>query len=25
VGSIKVDMMGYRNLRYPMQSMISFK
>lgn len=25
VGSIKVDMMGYRNLRHPMQSMISFK
>ena len=24
VGSIKVDMMGYRNLRYPLQSMIKF-
>ena len=23
VGSVKVDMMGYRNLRYPLQSMIS--
>ena len=25
VGSVKVDMMGYRNLRYPLQSLISFK
>jgi hypothetical protein len=25
VGSVKVDMMGYRNLRYPLRSMISFK
>ena len=25
VGSIKVDMMGYRNLRYPLTSLISFK
>ncbi|WP_051347896.1 DUF3108 domain-containing protein [Asinibacterium sp. OR53] len=25
VGSIKVDMMQYRNLRYPLSSMISFK
>jgi len=25
VGSVKVDMMGYRNLRYPLKSMISFK
>ncbi|MDH7464568.1 DUF3108 domain-containing protein [Chitinophagaceae bacterium 26-R-25] len=25
VGSIKVDMMGYRNLRYPLTSMISLK
>lgn len=25
VGSIKVDMMGYRNLRHPLSSMISFK
>jgi hypothetical protein len=24
VGSVKVDMMGYRNLRYPLQSMVSF-
>jgi len=24
VGSVKVDMMGYRNLRYPLQSMIKF-
>jgi len=23
VGSVKVDMMGYRNLRYPLKSMIS--
>ncbi|HET7117134.1 MAG TPA: DUF3108 domain-containing protein [Hanamia sp.] len=25
VGSIKVDMMGYRNLRYPLTSLISFR
>lgn len=25
VGSIKVDMMGYRNLRYPLTSMINFR
>jgi len=25
VGSIKVDMMGYKNLRYPLTSLISFK
>ena len=25
VGSVKVDMMGYKNLRYPLQSLISFK
>ena len=25
VGSIKVDMMGYQNLRYPLSSMISFR
>lgn len=25
VGSIKVDMMGYKNLRYPLSSMISFR
>lgn len=25
VGSIKVDMMGYRNLRYPLSSMIKFR
>lgn len=25
VGSIKVDMMGYRNLRYPLKSLISFR
>ncbi len=25
VGSVKVDMMGYRNLRYPLSSMISFR
>ena len=25
VGSMKVDMMGYRNLRYPMKSLISFR
>jgi hypothetical protein len=25
VGSVKVDMMGYRNLRYPLNSMISFR
>lgn len=25
VGSIKVDMMGYKNLRHPLSSMISFK
>ena len=25
VGSIKVDMMGYENLRYPLSSMISFR
>lgn len=24
VGSVKVDMMGYRNLRYPLQSMLKF-
>jgi hypothetical protein len=24
-GSVKVDMMGYRNLRYPLKSLISFK
>jgi hypothetical protein len=24
VGSVKVDMMGYRNLRYPLKSLISF-
>jgi hypothetical protein len=24
VGSVKVDMMGYRNLRYPLQSLIKF-
>lgn len=24
VGSVKVDMMGYRNLRYPLQSLIGF-
>jgi len=25
VGSVKIDMMGYRNLRYPLKSLISFK
>ncbi len=25
VGSVKVDMMGYKNLRYPLTSMISFR
>ncbi|MDP3667006.1 MAG: DUF3108 domain-containing protein, partial [Sediminibacterium sp.] len=25
VGSVKVDMMQYRNLRYPLSSMISFR
>jgi len=25
VGSVKVDMMGYRNLRYPLTSLISVK
>jgi hypothetical protein len=25
VGSVKVDMMGYHNLRYPLSSMISFR
>lgn len=25
VGSIKVDMMGYKNLRYPLKSLISFR
>jgi hypothetical protein len=25
VGSIKADMMQYRNLRYPLSSMISFR
>lgn len=25
VGSVKVDMMGYRNLRYPLSSMIKFR
>jgi hypothetical protein len=25
VGSVKVDMMGYKNLRYPMSSLISFR
>jgi hypothetical protein len=25
VGSVKVDMMGYRNLRHPLKSMISFR
>jgi hypothetical protein len=25
VGSIKVDMMGYKNLRYPLTSLISLK
>ncbi len=25
VGSIKVDMMGYRNLRHPLTSMLSFR
>jgi hypothetical protein len=25
VGSVKVDMMGYKNLRYPMTSLISFR
>lgn len=25
VGSIKVDMMGYRNLRYPLSSLVSFR
>ena len=25
VGSLKVDMMGYRNLRYPLSAMISFR
>lgn len=25
IGSIKVDMMGYKNLRYPMSSLISFR
>ena len=25
VGSVKIDMMGYRNLRYPLTSLISFK
>jgi hypothetical protein len=24
VGSVKVDMMGYKNLRYPMKSMLKF-
>jgi hypothetical protein len=24
VGSVKVDMMGYKNLRYPMKSMMKF-
>jgi hypothetical protein len=25
VGNVKVDMMGYRNLRYPLSSMIKFR
>ena len=25
VGTIKVDMMGYRNLRYPLTSLVSFR
>jgi hypothetical protein len=25
VGSVKVDMMQYKNLRYPLSSMISFR
>ncbi len=25
VGSVKVDMMGYKNLRYPLTSLISFR
>ena len=25
VGTIKVDMMGYRNLRYPLTSLINFR
>ncbi|WP_243745641.1 DUF3108 domain-containing protein [Segetibacter sp. 3557_3] len=25
VGSVKVDMMGYRNLRYPLSSMVNFR
>ena len=25
VGTIKVDMMGYRNLRHPLKSLISFR
>ena len=25
VGNVKADMMGYRNLRYPLTSMIKFR
>ncbi len=25
VGSVKVDMMGYKNLRYPLTSLINFR
>ena len=25
VGTVKVDMMGYRNLRYPLSSLMSFR